>query len=40
MAEADGGVVGTGVVSLNGPVGWIGTIFVDPAWRRRGVGPT
>ena len=38
VAEADGVVVGTGVVSLNGPVAWIGTIFVDPAWRRRGVG--
>jgi hypothetical protein len=38
VAEADGVVVGTGVVSLNGPVAWIGTIFVEPAWRRRGVG--
>ena len=38
VAEADGVVVGTGVIGLNGPVGWIGTIFVDPAWRRRGVG--
>ena len=38
VAEADGVVVGTGVVTLNGPVAWIGTIFVDPAWRRRGVG--
>ena len=23
---------------VNGPVAWIGTICVDPAWRRRGVG--
>jgi len=38
VAEADGKVVGTGVVSLNGPVAWIGTIWVEPAWRRRGVG--
>ena len=38
VAEADGMVVGTGVVSVNGPVAWIGTIFVEPAWRRRGVG--
>jgi len=38
VAEADGVAVGTGVISLNGTVGWIGTIFVDPAWRRRGVG--
>lgn len=38
VADADGVVVGTGVVSLNGPVAWIGTIWVEPAWRRRGVG--
>ncbi len=38
VAEADGVVVGTGVISLNGPVAWIGTIFVDPSWRRRGIG--
>jgi predicted N-acetyltransferase YhbS len=38
VAEADGAIVGTGVVSLNGPVAWIGTIWVEPAWRRRGVG--
>jgi predicted N-acetyltransferase YhbS len=38
VADADGIVVGTGVVSLNGPVAWIGTIWVEPAWRRRGVG--
>jgi hypothetical protein len=38
VADADGTVVGTGVVSLNGPVAWIGTIFVHPDWRRQGVG--
>ena len=38
VADADGVVVGTGVASLNGPVAWIGTIFVDPGWRRHGVG--
>ena len=38
IAEADGAVVGTGVATLNGPVAWIGTIWVDPAWRRRGLG--
>jgi predicted N-acetyltransferase YhbS len=38
VAEADGEIVGTGVLSVNGRVGWIGTIFVEPAWRRRGVG--
>jgi GNAT superfamily N-acetyltransferase len=38
VADVGGVVVGTGVVSLNGPVAWIGTIFVHPDWRRRGVG--
>ena len=34
----DGRVVGTSVLSINGSVGWIGTVWVDPAWRRRGIG--
>jgi predicted N-acetyltransferase YhbS len=38
VAEADGSVVGTAVVCLNGTVAWIGTVWVEPAWRRRGVG--
>lgn len=38
VAEADGAIVGTGVAMLNGPVGWIGTIWVDVAWRGRGIG--
>lgn len=38
IAEADGAVVGTGVATMNGPVAWIGTIWVDPDWRRRGLG--
>jgi predicted N-acetyltransferase YhbS len=38
VAEADGAIVGTGVTSLNGSVAWIGTIWVEPPWRRRGVG--
>ena len=38
VAEADGQIVGTGVLSVNGSVGWIGTIWVEPAWRRQGVG--
>ena len=38
IAEADGAVVGTGVGTFNGTVAWIGTIWVDPDWRRRGLG--
>ncbi len=38
VATADGDIVGTGVVTINGPVGWIGTIWVDPDWRRAGLG--
>ena len=39
VAEADDGtVVGTGVATINGPVGWIGTIWVAPAWRGKGLG--
>jgi predicted N-acetyltransferase YhbS len=38
VADANGSIVGTGVATVNGRVGWIGTIWVDPKWRRRGVG--
>jgi len=38
VAETDGAIVGTGVTTINGPVAWIGTIWVDPAWRGRGLG--
>jgi GNAT superfamily N-acetyltransferase len=38
VAEAGGVIVGTGVTTVSGPVAWIGTIWVDPAWRRRGLG--
>ena len=38
VAERDGTIVGTGVASAHGPVGWVGTIFVDQAERGRGVG--
>jgi GNAT superfamily N-acetyltransferase len=38
VADANGSIVGTGVATVNGHVGWIGTIWVDPEWRRRGVG--
>jgi predicted N-acetyltransferase YhbS len=38
VAEADGSIVGTGITTVHGPVGWIGTIWVDPASRGRGLG--
>ncbi|HUQ44648.1 MAG TPA: GNAT family N-acetyltransferase [Candidatus Limnocylindria bacterium] len=38
IAEFDRAVVATGVGTANGPVGWIGSIFVDPAFRGRGLG--
>jgi GNAT superfamily N-acetyltransferase len=36
--DGDGGIVGTGVGTANGPVGWIGSIFVAPEARGRGLG--
>jgi GNAT superfamily N-acetyltransferase len=36
--DADGAVVGTGVATINGPVGWVGTIWVAPAHRGHGLG--
>ena len=38
VAEVEGAVVGTGVATANGPVGWVGMIFVDEALRGRGIG--
>ncbi len=38
VAEADGAVVGTGIATANGPVGWVGTIFVAPERRGAGLG--
>jgi GNAT superfamily N-acetyltransferase len=38
VAEQDGEIVGTGVASAHGRVGWVGTIFVDEALRGKGVG--
>ncbi len=38
IAEANGAVIATGVGTANGAVGWIGTIFVEPAWRGQGLG--
>ena len=38
VAELDGRIVGTGVGTINGAVGWVGTIWVDPACRGAGLG--
>lgn len=38
VADADGTIVGTGLVTVNGTTAWIGTVWVDPAWRRHGIG--
>jgi ribosomal protein S18 acetylase RimI-like enzyme len=38
VADAEGEIVGTGVGTANGNVGWLGTIFLAPAWRGRGFG--
>jgi GNAT superfamily N-acetyltransferase len=37
-AEFDGEVVGTAVATINGPVAWIGTIWVAAPHRRHGLG--
>jgi GNAT superfamily N-acetyltransferase len=34
----DGAVVATGLATVNGPVGWVGSIFVGPSLRRQGLG--
>ena len=38
VAEVDGAIVGTGVGTASGRVGWVGTIFLAPAWRGQGIG--
>jgi GNAT superfamily N-acetyltransferase len=38
VAEDDGRIVGTGIATANGPIGWVGTIFVAPDRRREGLG--
>jgi GNAT superfamily N-acetyltransferase len=38
VADEDGRVVGTGVATANGGVGWVGAIFVDVERRRGGLG--
>ena len=36
--DGNGRAVGTGVLTIHGSVGWIGTIWVAPSMRRRGIG--
>ena len=36
--DAEAGIVGTGVATVNGTVGWIGTIWVASGFRGRGLG--
>jgi GNAT superfamily N-acetyltransferase len=38
VAERDGAIVGTGVGSAHGPVGWVGVIFVASGARGAGLG--
>jgi GNAT superfamily N-acetyltransferase len=38
LAERDREIVGTGVATVSGRVGWVGTIWVAPALRGRGLG--
>jgi predicted N-acetyltransferase YhbS len=38
LAEADGQIIGTAVATKNGSVGWVGLVFVTPAWRGHGLG--
>jgi GNAT superfamily N-acetyltransferase len=38
VAEVDERIVGTGVATINGSVGWVGMIFVDESLRGRGIG--
>jgi GNAT superfamily N-acetyltransferase len=38
LAERDREIVGAGVATVSGRVGWVGTIWVAPALRGRGLG--
>jgi GNAT superfamily N-acetyltransferase len=38
IAEVGGRVLGTGIATAYGPVGWVGTIFVDQDSRGQGLG--
>ena len=38
VATLDGDIVGTAVGTVNGPVGWLGAVFVDRRYRGHGLG--
>jgi len=38
VADAGGAIVGTGMATINGTVAWIGIVWVDASFRRRGLG--
>jgi ribosomal protein S18 acetylase RimI-like enzyme len=38
VAEDGGQIAGTAVGTVNGPAGWVGAVYVDPASRGRGLG--
>ena len=38
VATRDGAIVGTAVGTVNGPVGWLGAVFVDREHRGHGLG--
>jgi GNAT superfamily N-acetyltransferase len=38
VADDDGRLIGTGVASAHGRAGWVGVIYVDPAFRGGGLG--
>jgi ribosomal protein S18 acetylase RimI-like enzyme len=40
VGVADGRLVATGLATASGPVGWLGSIVVEAAYRRRGYGRT
>ena len=40
VGTAGGRIVATGLGTANGPIGWLGAIMVDGAFRRRGFGRT
>jgi GNAT superfamily N-acetyltransferase len=38
VGKLDGELAATGMATVNGPVGWVGSIFVDSTLRRHGYG--